>query len=135
RDANDGLAIAAAQVSATNQESGREEKGTTDSRGHYRLFMTAGTYSVTVSKPAYSGATALVEDVVGQTAEQDFTMETALISLAPRTLQMVLPAGGVRQSTVSLGNAGGVPLDFVVAESGGRRAQVVATAKLEREAS
>ena len=123
-DANDLGPVAGAAVTAVNGE-GQSRSATTDADGGYRLQLTEGTYVVTVTKANYEVGQATVEVLEDETVIRDFVLATALGSVTPPTVQLLIPVGETRTRTLTLSNDGSLPMDFVVRESGGRRQSVV----------
>lgn len=132
-DANDGLPLSGAIIVATNDE-GREYKSKTLSDGTYRMMLTEGHYDLSVTKNNYTEGSASVDVVEGATVTQNFSLGTAKAVVTPSTIQLVLGPNTVRNRSLTLGNEGGVTMEYNVLETGGRRQNIVNTAKKVRAA-
>ncbi|MEN9578313.1 MAG: hypothetical protein RJA70_1322 [Pseudomonadota bacterium] len=131
-DRNDSLALAGASVTATEVSSGVTRSATTAADGTYALRLAEGNYDVVVSKKNYQSAQFAANVVADATISQSFSLATALGSIAPSSIQLVVGAGQVRTRTLTLSNTGSAALNYEVGESGGAKASVVSTVKLQR---
>lgn len=130
-DANDLLALSGATVTATNAD-GVSRSTTTSAQGFYRLQLTEGDYVVTVSKTHYQSQSFDVTVIEDGTVIQDRSLATARGAVTPSTLQLVVPVNSVRTRTLKLSNTGTLPMDFTIAEAGGRRQTTAITGKRKK---
>lgn len=119
-DANDGLPVAGAAIVATGDD-GTVRKSKTNKTGGYRLMVTQGHYDVEASRLNYVSATQPVDVVEHETATANFSLGTAKGVVTPSTVQLVVGQNVQRSRSLTLANNGGVPMQYSVRESGGRR--------------
>jgi subtilisin family serine protease len=112
----DGAPLEGARVRAL-QDGTEVESTSTDGNGVYLLRLPLGTYTVEAS---YQGEgtefTTVVIDEPDEPLTVDFALELAAISVAPDTLDLIVPAGETRTRTLTVGNVGDAPLEFEVFE-------------------
>jgi subtilisin family serine protease len=111
-DANDGLGIPGASVSA--EPGGRST--TTDGDGHYDLRVLAGSYDVTASANNYVAATQSLTLAESQTANVDFSLAAATAAVDPTSFDVTLGLGETVDRTVTLSNDGGNALTWEAKE-------------------
>jgi subtilisin family serine protease len=133
KDVNDGAPIGGAKVTATSAE-GLTRSAATNAAGLYRLQLTEGNYQLTVTKTNYQPQTFNVTVVEGETSVRDASLLTPRAVLTPPTIQLVMPANTTRTRKLNLANTGSLPLDFTLAEAGGRKQVSKITAKLAKAA-
>lgn len=130
-DANDHLAISGAKITLLHSD-GSSTIGSTDSSGHYRMLVSAGSYGLSITRNNYATYSAQVTVVENQTSTQNAALKTAKGVLTPSTLQLVLEQNTTRTRTLSLSNAGTSSLTYSLLESGGRLQVTARTAKRKR---
>ncbi len=130
-DANDGTGITGATVQAV-KDGAVVRSTTTTKSGFCRLLLPPGSYSLLVSTKNYASAQAEVSVALDQTVERSLQLKTAVASLSPGTLQLLMPTNQTRTRTLVLKNTGSAALTFDFAESGGRKAQLTPTRTLKR---
>jgi subtilisin family serine protease len=117
-DANDGLPIAGATVTAVSGADTVET--TTNADGVYRLQLHLGTWDLTASANNYESATAQVTlDEEDEVVVQDFVLTTAVADVEPDALEFIVTPGNTKTQTLTLTNSGSAPLNFEVLEAGG----------------
>jgi subtilisin family serine protease len=122
-DANDGLGIAGATVTATSSEV--SQSATTDAEGFYRMQVPLGTYEVTATATNYSTESAEVTlDEEDEVVTQDFTLTTAIGDVSPDSLEFIIPEGETRTAELTLENSGSADLTWEIKEAGGGTATV-----------
>ncbi|HUP54646.1 MAG TPA: carboxypeptidase regulatory-like domain-containing protein [Methylomirabilota bacterium] len=111
-DANDGLPVAGAHVTAT--PGGRT--ATTAADGTYALRLRPGAYDVTASAADYvdSSTTLAVSD--GSDDTRDFALSAAIGAAEPTTIEATVDFGSTTTATVNLANSGSAPLVWTAKE-------------------
>ncbi len=130
-DGNDHLPVAGARVTARNA-AGDERVARTNSQGVYRMMLSEGAYTLTITRDNYGEATASVTVTEDGTFYQDVLLETATVILSSPTLQLVVPEDSVRTREITITNGGSLALDFELLEAGAARQEIVRTASLQR---
>jgi hypothetical protein len=89
--------------------------------GLYSYWLDAGSYTVTASAAGYVSETAGVQITGQQTTTQDFELDLLApwAVVAPDRLEEVLPLSSTATQTLTIGNAGLLPLDYRLSERGG----------------
>ncbi len=130
-DANDGKPVSGHEVRAL-QDGVVVRTASTNSAGKYRVQLPVGSYVIQAGSKAYGQQEVPVSLGLNQTVTVDFALKTARAEVTPPTVEMVLTPNQSRSKTLGLRNSGSLPLDFEVAESGGKPQAVVATARIKR---
>ncbi|MFR9777999.1 S8 family serine peptidase [Micromonospora sp. MS34] len=113
-DANDGLPVAGATVTA--QADGLGVSDTTDTDGSYLVQAPAGTVALTVEKPYYETGAATLDLAPGDAASRSLALRTARITTAVADLTVVAPAAQTRTRQLGLTNTGTLGTDVTVTE-------------------
>lgn len=131
-DANDGLPISGAAVRAVEQGSVVRQV-TTAANGAYLLQLPLGSYAIEASAANYELASIeLTLHAEDEVLPQDFALRTARGEVAPASLTFLVPQGQSRTKTLTLVNAGGLPMDWAFDEFGGGPLEIRETAGLPR---
>jgi len=104
-DANDGLPIAGATVTAT--PGGRTTR--TDADGAYTLRLRPGSYSVTVSDPPYAASVSAVSMTDGGDVVLDAALAGGTASADPLAISATVEYGQTTTAVIDLANAGSAP--------------------------
>jgi subtilisin family serine protease len=131
-DGNDGNPITGAEV-RVRQGATVVRTAKVSSSGRYRVQVPVGSYLVEASASNYRPEQKPVTVALDQTVTADFVLQTARAVVTPATIELLVKTNQVRTRTLTLRNAGTVPLDFQITESGGRRQTVISTARLARK--
>lgn len=111
-DANDGLPIAGAQVSAV--PGGRTVRTAAD--GTYALRLRPGTYAVTITASLYQPATTTVVMTVDGEETFDAALSAGLGSVAPEAIAATVDYGTTTTTQITLANGGTAPLGWEAKE-------------------
>jgi subtilisin family serine protease len=116
-DANDGAAVAGAQIRAL-QEGAVIRQTTTDGDGHYRTQLPLGTYTIEATAANYSTETAqVVLDQENEFVTRDFALRAARAQVSPAALEFTVPPGQTTTKTLTLTNTGTLDLSWAAAET------------------
>ena len=118
-DTNDGAPVAGAAVALTRADGSVARQTTTGADGRYLLQVAEGTYTLTVTRTNYVTESRQVVVETDERLVADFSLETARGSVAPGSLEWLLPQGVARTADLTLTNDGSAPMAFAVGESGG----------------
>jgi subtilisin family serine protease len=105
-DANDGLPIAGATVTAS--PGGRTAR--TDADGAYTLRLRPGSYAITIAAPPYVSATQDVTIVDGGDVTADAALAGGLGTVEPAAISATVDYGQLAAATITLANEGSAPL-------------------------
>jgi subtilisin family serine protease len=123
-DANSGLPIAGAEVTAT--PGGRHARTAAD--GTYTLRLLPGSYGLTASKRLYTSVTASASVVDGGNTVRDFSLAAPTASVSPTEIDASVEFGSTTTAEVTIANDGSAPLTWETLE----RDQGVVTPPLPR---
>ncbi|MEO3779570.1 S8 family serine peptidase [Micromonospora sp. B11E3] len=113
-DANDGLAVAGATVTA--RVGSATATDTTDSDGTYLIQAPAGASEVTFAKSDYEGASLAVDLPAGGADVRSASLRTARIGVSTGSVSVVAPADQSRNRQLVLTNTGALGTDVTVTE-------------------
>jgi subtilisin family serine protease len=130
-DANDGKPVSGIEVQAL-QNGMVVRSAKTNSAGRYRMQVPVGSYVIAAGVGPYGRQEVSVTVGNGQTVTVNFSLKTARAEVKPSTVELLLKVDQVRKRTLTLRNTGSLPLDFEIAESGGKLQSVVSLASLAR---
>ena len=111
-DANDGLPIAGAVVSA----SPGLRATTTAVDGTYSLRLRPGAYDLSASAEDYVTGTTSLSVADGSDDIRDFALSAPIAAATPPTIDATVPFGGTTTATVTLANSGSAVLDWTAKE-------------------
>ena len=112
RDANDGLPVAGATVTA--EPSGRS--ATTDADGAYELRLVPGRYELTADSSGYTAATTSLRIRPNQRVLRSFSLAAPVAAVDPVTIDGVVELGATTTSTMTISNPGTASLEWEVRE-------------------
>jgi len=116
-DGNDGLGIAGATVTATDEDGDVVRETTTDADGTYTMQLPLGTYTVEASKGNYtSDSTTVTIDEDGETVTADFVLDTAVADVEPASFEFILEPGMQRSADLTITNTGTEGLTWEISE-------------------
>ncbi|GAB2607012.1 hypothetical protein GCM10027067_18140 [Pseudactinotalea suaedae] len=116
-DANDGLAVAGATVTATPADGGDPVVVTTDEAGAYEALLFFGSYTVEISAPGYEArSTDVIIEVDGERNTFSPELETGIAEVAPSSYSWVLTEGESRTADLTVTNSGSSPLVYSIGE-------------------
>jgi subtilisin family serine protease len=130
-DANDGKPVSGTEVRAL-QNGVVVRTATTNGIGRYRMQVPVGSYVVQAGAGGYGQKEVPVTVGLNQIVTVDFALQTARGEVTPPTVELVLKVDQIRKRTLTLKNTGTLPMDFQIAESGGKPQSVVSTARIAR---
>jgi subtilisin family serine protease len=113
-DANDGLPVVGATVTAT--VGGASVSDTTDTDGSYLVQAPAGAAALTIQSPHYETAAATLDLPAGGVASRSLALRTARITSSVGDLTVVAPAAQTRSRQFGLTNTGTLGTDVTVTE-------------------
>jgi subtilisin family serine protease len=115
-DANDGAAIAGAEVRAT-RDGAVIRQTATDPGGHYRIRLPLGSYTVEASATDYSTETTeVVLDQQNEVIVHDYALRAARAQVSPTAVEFTVPPGQTRTKTLTLTNTGTLDLHWTASE-------------------
>lgn len=116
-DANDGLPVEGATVTATPADGGDPVVASADAEGRYELLLFFGSYTVDVSASGYVGESRdVIINVDGERNTFSPALETGIANVAPPSYSWLLTEGESRTADLTIGNSGSAPLDYEIGE-------------------
>lgn len=103
-DFDNGFPLVGATVSANDGST-----SVTDDLGYYEMFLDEGTYTVTASMQDYAPETAVVDIVSGDSTQQDFALQAAIV-FSPSPLHVTVDLNDTGSSAASILNR--LPSDY-----------------------
>ncbi|WP_416900669.1 S8 family serine peptidase [Micromonospora echinospora] len=113
-DANDGLPLAGATVTATVGDATVSD--TSDASGRYLLQAPAGAVGLSLTQPNYETSTATATLAAGASETRSAALRTARIGANASSLTVTAPAGQTRGRSIALSNTGSLGTDVTVTE-------------------
>jgi subtilisin family serine protease len=127
-DANDGGKIAGGTVTVHSGSITRS--GNTDAAGFYQVQVPLGSFTLVASASAYTSARANLYLGEESVLTRDFALATPRIEVSPAALEVVVPPGEQRTSTITVKNTGSATANWQVKEvDGGSAASAASTLK------
>jgi subtilisin family serine protease len=131
-DFNDQLPLAGATVKALLNGS-PVRQATTDASGFYHMQLPLGSYEIEASATNYQSESAPVSFAFeDEHVTRDFSLKTARVSVAPSSLNLIVPPGQTRTRYLVLSNSGSLPGTWELNESGGGPVSAGTSAGLEK---
>lgn len=114
-DAVDDQPVVGASLRAL-QDGNVVRETTTDIEGFYRLQVPVGNYMLEATAADYSAVSVVTDVAEGQTATQNFELESARAQIMPSALQFTAVPGQIHTQVLTLENVGLADLTFAIAE-------------------
>ncbi|PSL08287.1 subtilisin family serine protease [Haloactinopolyspora alba] len=116
-DANDGLPVAGATVSAVSPDGTVAREVTTGDDGSYSMQLFLGSYTVRAANSGYvTGSDDLVVDTDGETNTVDFALNTGVADIEHDPLSWTITEGQSRSGEVTVTNTGSADLNWEIGE-------------------
>lgn len=116
-DANDKAPVSGATVTAHSASVDR--RTTTDASGFYQLQVPLGSYTISAQKAGYRTVRAPVVLGSETIVVKDFVLKAPRITVTPKALSVVVPAGEQRTRALTLRNTGTAPATWQTKETAG----------------